>query len=211
MTSKIRSLRVSPSMIVSCVALFLALTGSALAVGLAKNSVHSAQIADGAVRTVDLHRNAVKTPTIAPAAVGKEQLAENSVDSSKVEDESLTAQDLGTASVASSEVVDQSLTAADLGPGSVGSSELQSGAVVASKLGAISVRSNSTKVANGANGTVSVSCLAGERVLSGGCQPGHFGTEMTTNKPSGNGWLYQAKNASGSEDTITVYALCLAG
>ncbi len=62
MTSKIRSIRVSPAMIVSCVALFLALTGSALAVGLAKNSVRSAQIANGTVRTVDLRDNSVKTP-----------------------------------------------------------------------------------------------------------------------------------------------------
>ncbi len=46
-------------------------------------------------------------------------------------------------------------------------------------------------------------------MLGGGGQPGHFGTEMTSSRPTGNGWLYQAKNASGSDDTLTVFALCL--
>lgn len=211
MTSKIRSIRVSPAMIVSCVALFLALTGSALAVGVARNSVHSAQIANGTVRTVDLHNRAVKAPKIAPAAIGKTQLAEAAVDSSKVEDESLTAQDLAPASVTSSQVADQSLTAADLGPDSVGSSELQANSVRASELGTVTVRTNSVKVAKGGDGSVTASCAAGEQLLSGGGQPGHFGTEMTSSRPNGNGWLYQAVNNTGGEESLTAFALCLAG
>jgi hypothetical protein len=81
MTSKTRKIRISPATIVSCVALFLALTGSALAVGLSKNSVRSPQIADGTVRSVDLRDDSVSAPKIAPDAVGNEQLAESSVDS----------------------------------------------------------------------------------------------------------------------------------
>jgi hypothetical protein len=181
MTSKTRSYRPSPALVISCIALFLALTGSALAVGLAKNSVRSAQIVDGGVRTLDLRDNSVIAPKIAPDAVGSEEIAESAV--------------------ASPEVADQALTASDLGPDSVAASEL----------GAVTVRTNSTKVAKDANGGVSVSCGAGEQVLGGGGQPGHFGTEMTSSRPSGNGWLYQAKNNTGGEDTLTVFALCLAG
>jgi trimeric autotransporter adhesin len=199
MTSKTRSFRPSPALVISCLALFLALTGSALAVGIAKNSVRSAQIVDGSVRTVDLRDNAVNAEKIAPDSVGSEEIAENAVASPEVSPDSLTNQDLGAASVTSSEVADQSLAASDLGPSSVAASELAG----------VTVRTNSAPVAKDANGSVSVSCAAGEQLLSGGGQPGHFGTEMISSRPSGEGWLYQARNNSGSDDTITVFALCL--
>lgn len=201
MTSKTRSFRPSPALAIGCLALFLALTGSAFAVGIAKNSVRSAQIVDGSVRTVDLRDNAVSAPKLAPNSVTSEEIAENAVESPEVAQDALTAEDLGAASVTSSEVADQSLSAADLGPGSVGASEL----------GAVTVRTNSTKIAKGANGSVTANCAAGEEVISGGGQPGHFGTEMTSSRPNGNGWLYQAVNNTGGEETLTAFALCLAG
>lgn len=201
MTRKNRSFRPSPTLVISCLALFLALTGSAFAVGIAKNSVRSAQIVNGTVRTVDLRDNAVNAQKIAPDAVGSEEIAENAVGTPEVAPDSLTNQDLGDASVTSAEVADQSLTASDLGPNSVASGELAG----------VTVRTNAAKVAKGANGSVSVSCAPGEQVLGGGGQPGHFGTEMTSSRPSGEGWLYQAVNNSAGEDTLTVFALCLAG
>lgn len=201
MTRNNRSFRISPALVISCVALFMALTGSALAVGIAKNSVRSAQIVDGSVRSIDLRDNAVNAAKIAPSSVGSEELAENAVESPEVAPDSLTSQDLGAASVASPEVADQSLTAGDLGPDSVNASEL----------GTVTLRTNSAKVAKDASGSVSANCAAGEQVLSGGGQPSHFGTEMTSSRPSGNGWLYQALNKTGGEDTITAFVLCLAG
>jgi hypothetical protein len=200
MTHNTRSFRISPALVISCVALFLALGGSALAVGIAKNSVRSAQIVDGTVRSIDLRDNAVNAPKIAPDSVGSEEIAENAVESPEVAQDALTNQDLGAASVASSEVADQSLTASDLGPNSVAASEL----------GTVTVRTNTAKVAKDASGSVSVDCAAGEQVLGGGGQPSHFGTEMTSSRPSGNGWLYQALNKTGAEDSMTVFVLCLA-
>lgn len=189
-TTKTRSFRPSPALVISCLALFLALTGSAFAVGIAKNSVRSAQIVDGTVRTVDLHDAAVSAPKIAPNAVGNQAIAENAVESAKV--------------------APDSLTQADLGDNSVGSGELQANSVASSELAEVTVRTNSVKVAKGANGSVSVDCAPGEQVLGGGGQPGHFGTEMTSSRPQGEGWLYQAVNNTGGEDTLTVFALCLA-
>lgn len=220
MTSKSRSFRISPALVISCVALFLTLAGTAFAVG--KNTVRSAQIVDGTVRTVDLRDNAVSSPKIAPDAVGSEEIAENAVASPEVAPDSLTAGDLGAASVTSSEVADQSLTANDLGPDSVGSSEiaadavgsseLAANAVNASELGTVTIRTSAPQaIANGANGGVSVDCAPGEQVLSGGGQPANFGVEMTSSRPSGNGWLFQAKNNSGGASTLTAFALCLAG
>jgi hypothetical protein len=74
----------------------------------------------------------------------------------------------------------------------------------------VTVRTNAVKVAKDGSGSVSVDCAAGEQALGGGGQPGHFGTEMTSSRPQGNGWLYQALNKTGGEDTITAFVLCLA-
>jgi hypothetical protein len=221
MTSKTRSYRPSPALIVACVALFAALTGSAIAAGLAKDSVRSSHILNGTVRTVDLRDNAVSAPKIAPDAVGAEEIAENAVSSPEVAPDSLAAGDLAPASVTSSEVADQSLTANDLGPDSVGASEIQADAVGAAELaanavnatefGTVTLRTSAPQaIANASNGTVSVNCAAGEQILSGGGQPANFGVEMTSSRPSGNGWLYQARNNSGGGSSITAFALCLA-
>jgi hypothetical protein len=217
-------------MAISCVALFLALVGTAFAAA-PKLAVRSAQIVDGTVRTIDLRDNAVSSPKIADAtvsandlgtdsvgsdeiakdAVKSDEIAENAVASSEVAPDSLTAGDLGAASVTSSEVADQSLTQDDLGNDSVGSSELQAGSVRASELGPIIQVSNSNPIAANTAGSVSVSCPAGTTVISGGAQPANFGVEMTSSLRSGNGWLYQAKNNNGAASTLTVFAYCLTG
>src|SRR5687767_5242365 len=84
-------------------ALFVALGGTAYAV----NTVSSADIINGEVRTPDLAAGAVKAPA----------LGGNAVRSNKVLDDThpaggLNASDLNLDSVASSEVVDDSLTGA---------------------------------------------------------------------------------------------------
>ncbi len=228
MTTKTK-FRPSPAMIVSCIALFLALTGSAFAV--AKNTVRSPQIVDGTIRTVDLRNDSVQSAKVANGtltaddlgtdsvnsdeiakdAVKSDEIAENAVASPEVAPDSLTAGDLGAASVASSEVADQSLTQDDLGPSSVGSSEIQTGAIRASELGTIIQVSNSTGIAANSTNGVSVQCPAGTTVISGGAQPANFGVEMTSSLRSANGWLYQAKNTNGAPSTLTVHAYCLTG
>jgi len=210
-TRKTRSFRLSPTTAISCLALFLALTGSAFAVGVAKNSVRSAQIVDGTVRTVDLGKNAVKAEKVAPNAIGAPQIAENAVSSLKVEDESLTAQDLGPASVSSSEIADGSVGSADVSDQSLTANDLAPNSVAASELGTVVQRQSAPQaIAAGTNGSVSVSCAAGEQLLSGGGQPASFGVEMTSSRPQGNSWLYQARNNTGAASTITAFALCLA-
>lgn len=224
-----RKFRPSPAMAISCVALFLALAGTAFAAP--KFAIRSAQIVDATIRTVDLRDNAVQSAKIADATVGaadlgidsvgseeiakdavkSDEIAENAVASPEVAPNSLTADDLGPASVGTSEVADESLTQNDLSSGSVGSSELQASSVRASELGPIVQVSNSTGIAANANNGVSVQCPAGTTVISGGAQPANFGVEMTSSLRSGNGWLYQAKNNNGAASTLTVFAYCLTG
>lgn len=211
MTRKSRSFRPSPALIISCVALFLALSGSALAVGIAKNSVRSPQIADGSVRTVDLRDNAVNPQKIAADAVGSEEIAENAVESPEVAPESLTSQDLGTASVTSSEIADEALTSEDLGPNSVGSSELQAGAVRASELGPILQVSGSAPIKGGGNASTDATCPAGTTVISGGGSSGFYQVHLASSYRSGNGWHIDARSDANGDTTITAFAYCLAG
>jgi hypothetical protein len=179
MTSKSK-FRMSPALAISCIALFVALGGSALAVGLGKNTVRSPQIVDGTVRTVDLRDGAVTTGKIADSAVESAQVAPDS------------------------------LTADDLGDNSVGSREIQAGAIRSSELGPIIQVSNSTPVAAGASASVTTTCPAGTTVISGGAQPANFGVELTSTLRNGNSWLAQAKNNNGSASTLTAFAYCLA-
>lgn len=230
-TTKTRSFRPSPALLIACIALFAALSGSAIAAGVAKNSVRSAQIVDGTVRTIDLRDSAVNSAKVAdqtltandlgPDSVNTEEIAENAVGSSEVAPDSLGAGDLAPNSVGTSEVADNTLTQNDLGPDSVGASEIAADAVGSSEIATDSVRSAELgpivqrtsapqAIAAGANGSVSVDCAPGEQVISGGGQPANFGVEMTSSRPQGNGWLYQARNNNGAASTITAFVLCLA-
>jgi hypothetical protein len=217
MTSKSK-FRPSPALVIACVALFAALSGSAMA---AKSAIRSAQIVDGTVRTVDLRDNAVNSPKIANStvsaddlgidSVGSDEIAKDAVNTDEIAKDAVKTDEIADNVVTSSEVANQSLTQDDLGPNSVGSSELQAGAVRASELGTIIQVSNSTGIAANSTNGVSVQCPAGTTVISGGAQPGNFGVEMTSSLRSGNGWLYQAKNNNGAASTLTVFAYCLTG
>jgi hypothetical protein len=211
MTSKTRSFRPSPALVIACIALFAALTGSAIAAGVGKNTVRSPQIVDGTIRTVDLRDNAVAAGKIAPDAVDTTEIAENGVESSDVAPETLTSADLGAASVTSSEVADQALSDADLGPNSVGSSELQAGAVRASELGTIIAVSNSTTIKTGNNASVSVDCPTGTIAISGGNTAGDYRVAATGAQRTGNGWIAHAHSYAPADTSLTVYAYCLSG
>ncbi|MEX0972667.1 MAG: hypothetical protein WDZ46_05365 [Solirubrobacterales bacterium] len=215
-----KKFRLSPAMVIACIALFATTAGTALAAALPKNSVRSAQIVNGAVKTVDLGKNAVKSGKIADGtigaadlgtdSVGTDEIAKDAVDSDEIAKDAVESDEIADNAVGSAKVADQSLTANDLAPNSVGSSELQTASVRSAELGPIIQVTNTTAIANGGSGGVSVQCPAGTTVISGGAQPANFGVEMTSTLRSGNGWLYQAKNNSGAGSTLRVFAYCLA-
>ena len=192
MNSKTRSFRPSPAMFVACIALFIALAGSAVAAGVVgKNSVGSPQIIDAGVRNADLHNGSVGTSKISPAAVGASQIAEGAV---------------GTLQVAT-----DSLGANDLSIDSVGSSELQAGAVRASELGPITIASNETTIAGGGNATVIATCPTGTTVLSGGGRSGFYQVAIASSYRSGNGWRVDARSGASADTNLVAYAYCLTG
>jgi hypothetical protein len=193
---------ISPALVISCVALFVALTGSALAAGvLGPNTVRSPQIVNGAVRTVDLHDDAVTTSKV----------AENAIDSTRIADDGVNASDLGAASVGTSEVQDQSLTDQDLGPNSVGSSELQAGSIRASELGPLLEVHNQTTIKGGGNASVDVNCPGGTTVISGGGLGGFYQVAIAGSFRANNGWHVDARSSANNDTTLTAFAYCLVG
>lgn len=184
--------RISPALIISCVALFVALTGSAIAAGvLGPNTVRSPQIVNESVRNADLHDGLIGASKISPGAVTETAIADNAVGTTKV--------------------TDGSLGEADLGPDSVGSSELQAGSVRASELGPMTQVTNSTSVAANGNTYVVASCPAGTTVVSGGGEPSSYAVYLVGSVRSGNGWMAVVHSTSASTTTLTAYAYCLVG
>ncbi len=184
--------RISPALIISCVALFVALTGSAIAAGvLGPNTVRSPQIVNGSVRNADLHDGLIGASKISPGAVTETALADNAVGTTKVADGSLN-QD-------------------DLGANSVGSSELQAGSIRASELGPLLQVTNSISVAPNGNTFVTATCPAGTTVISGGGLPSTYADYLVGSVRNGNGWTAYVHSTSGATTTLTAYAYCLVG
>ena len=95
--------RPSPATVISIVALFVAISGTAMALP-GTNSVNSGDIINRQVKTQDLHGDAVNTGKIADQQVRRADLRDSVVNSSKVLDESLASSDLGADAVGSSEI-----------------------------------------------------------------------------------------------------------
>src|SRR5690606_18553611 len=76
----------------------------------------------------------------------------------------------------------------------------------------ITVRTNSTTLATGTSGSISVTCNSGEVVLGGGCQidAGSASTPLARSRIDSNGFTCTYGNTSGATRTITAQAICLA-
>ncbi len=74
------------------------------------------------------------------------------------------------------------------------------------------VVANSTDNPSGAQSSASVSCPSGTKVTGGGGLNSSFdvAVNINTSIPTGNGWRVDANNASASDNTLTVYAVCSA-
>ncbi len=107
------------SLVLSCLALAVALSGTAYAVGLAPGSVGTNELAKGAVTAKTIHKRAVTAPKIKPGAVRAAALADGSVGASKLVDGSVGALKLADAAVGTASIADRSIRLRDLGGGQV--------------------------------------------------------------------------------------------
>jgi len=210
-------------MVVSCIALFVALSGSVYAAGLAKNSVKAKNIARGAVTTPKLKNSAVTAAKIKNGAVIGSKLANESVGASKLASASVRSSALGGGVVTTGKVKDlaitegklasNSVTGAKIAANAVETGKLANEAVTGPKLAAallgqlaknVSYASEKSLVNNlDPPKTITAECPAGKVAIGGGARV--LGGEVTTvaltqSAPSTNivsgkttGWFVEAK------------------
>lgn len=93
--------QITPSFVISCIALFVAMSGTAVALK-GKNTVDSGDIKPGAVKTRDIGLEAVQASSIGGQTIGEQQLQYHGVDSTNLKDDSVNSRTLGPTEVISS-------------------------------------------------------------------------------------------------------------
>ena len=171
--------------LVSYIALVVALTMTPIPSQAVGSLIGTSDIKNGAVTAKKIATGAVKNVKIRDGAVSSTKLAPNSVTGAKIAD------------------------------GSVGSADLAAGSVKATKLGTIVERdSGNVQIAAGTGGSASVSCAAGETLLSGGNGTQGVGTGnnfwiIRSQKSGANSWEVVARNQTAGAVGLFAIAYCL--
>jgi len=121
--------------VVSCVALFMALSGVAFAATLGKNAVKTKNIANGAVTTKKVKNLSITAAKIRNGAVIGSKIANGAVGTSKLAEGSVRSSTLGGGVVTTGKIKDLSVTEAKLAGNAVSGSKLAAGAVETGKIG----------------------------------------------------------------------------
>jgi hypothetical protein len=227
----------TPATVISCIALFVALSGSVYAAGLAKNSVKARNIAKQAVTTAKLKNNAVTAKKLRSNSVIGSKIANESVGASKLADASVRSNALGGGVVTGRKIKDGAVTEGKLGNNSVGKDKLGANAVETGKLAKEAVTAE--KVAAGFYAQLvknisytnedsalnaddskekEVTCPAGKEVTGGGARINGAKANIIINEsgPVVNvegkrtGWYVSARELSPETEpwSITTFAIC---
>ena len=116
--------RPSHATVVAYVALFVALTGGAYAISLARNSVKAKQIAPDAVRSSEVKADAVGNSELAPGAVAGAEVQDRSLGATKLQEGSLTETEIQDRSLGAAEIKQGALTGAEIGDESLTGSDI---------------------------------------------------------------------------------------
>jgi len=129
MKAKLRLPKLTYSNVIASVALFVALSGVAVAAGLPKNSVGPNQI----------KRGAVSTPKLKNQAVTSAKLGNKAVTAGKIGPNAITPGNIGNGAVTSAKIGNSAVIAASIKNGVITTNKLQNEAVNSAKLGKGSV------------------------------------------------------------------------
>ncbi len=132
--------------VISCIALFMALSGAAFAAkttlgnkavktkNLANGSVTALKLRGGSVTSLKLANGAVTGPKIGPGAVGSTQIANGAVRSAALGGGVVTEGKLKNGAVTEAKIFNSAVTNSKLGPNVVATGKIQDGAVTSAKL-----------------------------------------------------------------------------
>jgi hypothetical protein len=215
---------------ISCVALFVALSGAAYAASttLGKKSVKTQNLANGSVTTLKLRggsvtnlklRNgAVTGAKIANATIGSSQLASGAVRSEQLGGGVVTQGKLKNGAVTGEKLAANAVGGSQLGANAVSTGKIQDGAVTSSKLASslsaslvkAVVYASKASLSNFSEKTKSVTaeCPTGRQVVGGGARvtggTGHVAITESSPTVSGEkrtGWAATAKDIPETEST----------
>jgi hypothetical protein len=122
--------------VIATMALFVALSGVAVAAGLPKNSVGTKQLKRGAVRTSDLSRAAVRAGKLAPKSVVVGKLGPGAVLPGNIVNGGVTSAKIGNGAVIARSIKNGVVTTNKLNNGAVTTAKLDNDAVTTQKLNA---------------------------------------------------------------------------
>ncbi len=175
---------------ISCVALFVALSGAAYAAkttlgnkavktrNLANGSVNTLKLRNGAVTALKLRNGAVTGPKIAPGAVGSTQIANGAVRSAALGGGVVTEGKLKNGAVTEAKLFNSAVTNSKLGPNAVATGKIADGAVTSAKLASsfLAQLVRNVSYVNKSSGAPSATspqsataeCPSGKQVIGGG-------------------------------------------
>lgn len=177
--------------VISCIALFVALSGAAYAATtLGKKSVKTKNLANGAVTTLKLRGGSVTNLKLRNGAVSGAKIANATVGSSQLANGAVRSEQLGGGVVTSGKLKNGAVTGEKIAGGAVGANQLsanavstakiQDGAVTSSKLSpsflgqlvkgvSYVTKASETDATNPKS--VSATCPTGKQVVGGGARP----------------------------------------
>jgi hypothetical protein len=214
--------------VLSCIALFVALAGTAYASGkLGTGQVKAKNIASQAVTNSKIKTQAVTSGKIKNSGINAADLAPGSVINSKLAKKAVTNAKLGTEAVGTSKLAKKSVTANILGPEAVSAGKLGGESVSAAKLSAsfyLQLLKNVTYVTatsgptESGDKTIIASCPSGKEVLGGGVRVTGANSDVvpTESAPEFNalgariGWSASARDLGTVPGSWTIlsYAIC---
>jgi hypothetical protein len=180
----------SAANVISCIALFVALSGATYAATTAaKNSVKAKSIARGAVTTPKLRNSAVTAAKIANGAVLGSKIAGGAVGSTQLLDGGIRSVDLGgqvvttaklkNGGVTEEKIANSAVTSFKLAADAVGTGKIQDGAVTAVKLAPsfntqlvknVSYVTKASSTDSVSPKTATAECPAGKVAIAGGAK-----------------------------------------
>lgn len=177
---------------ISCIALFVALSGAAYAAKttLGKKAVKTQNIANGAVTTLKLRGGAVTNLKLKNGAVTDAKIAQGAVGTSQIADGAVRSEQLGGGTVTSGKLKNGAVTGEKLAANAVGGNQLaanavsngkiQDGAVSSSKLASsflsqlvrnVSYVSKASETNETTPKSIMAECPTGKQVVGGGAKP----------------------------------------
>ncbi|HEY7283272.1 MAG TPA: hypothetical protein VID47_16955 [Actinomycetota bacterium] len=211
----------SPAVLISLLALFVSLGGTAAA-GFV---VTSHDIANGTILNEDIHRGTIESQKIAPNTITGAQIVEASLGRVPHAGSALRARTAVWATHATTAHAARSVTVGGVDQDAIQDDAVSSdaiqdravtgpkiadGSVQAGELGTVTqVGTRDVPIPPKGNKFTHVMCPRGTRVLSGGGGGSSFLVYGVESFRSGNGWLWAAHNASARKQTFFATALCL--